>query len=67
MTKSMFEDESFKKFVYEMIPLGRLGKVEDIANSCTFLLSDLASMITGTSIKVDGLLVSRVNGQTSFK
>lgn len=54
MTKTMFEDENFKKFVYDMIPLGRLGKVEDIANSCTFLLSDLASMITGTSIKVDG-------------
>ncbi|XQW86341.1 SDR family NAD(P)-dependent oxidoreductase [Thalassotalea piscium] len=54
MTKPMFEDEAFKKFVYGMIPLGRLGTVEDIANSCTFLLSDLASMITGTSIKVDG-------------
>ncbi|WOH35776.1 SDR family oxidoreductase [Thalassotalea fonticola] len=54
MTAPMFEDEDFKKFVFDMIPLGRLGKVEDIANSCTFLLSDLASMITGTSIKVDG-------------
>jgi NAD(P)-dependent dehydrogenase (short-subunit alcohol dehydrogenase family) len=54
MTKPMFEDKDFKMFVYDMIPLGRLGKVEDIANSCTFLLSNLASMITGTSIKVDG-------------
>jgi len=54
MTEPMFEDEAFKEFVFTMIPLGRLAKVEDIANSCTFLLSDLASMITGTSIKVDG-------------
>jgi NAD(P)-dependent dehydrogenase (short-subunit alcohol dehydrogenase family) len=54
MTAPMFEDETFKKFVFDMIPLGRLGTVDDIANSCTFLLSDLASMITGTSIKVDG-------------
>ncbi len=54
MTKPMFEDETFKKFVFDMIPLGRLGKVEDIAHSCTFLLSEMASMITGTSIKVDG-------------
>ncbi|WP_077340278.1 SDR family NAD(P)-dependent oxidoreductase [Pseudocolwellia agarivorans] len=54
MTEPMFEDEAFKSFVFNMIPLGRLAKVEDIANSCTFLLSDLASMITGTSIKVDG-------------
>jgi len=54
MTKPMFDDLAFKKFVFDMIPLGRLGKVEDIANSCTFLLSEMASMITGTSIKVDG-------------
>ena len=54
MTQPMFEDEAFKQFVFDRIPLGRLGKVEDIANSCTFLLSELASMITGTSIKVDG-------------
>jgi len=54
MTKPMFEDAEFKQFVYDMIPLGRLGSVDDVANSCTFLLSDLAAMITGTSIKVDG-------------
>ena len=54
MTEPMFEDKTFKSFVYDMIPLGRLGKVEDVANSCVFLLSDMASMITGTSIKVDG-------------
>ncbi len=54
MTAPMFEDETFKTFVFDMIPLGRLGKVEDVANSCTFLLSELAAMITGTSIKVDG-------------
>lgn len=54
MTAPMFEDEKFKTFVFDMIPLGRLGKVEDVANSCTFLLSELAAMITGTSIKVDG-------------
>jgi len=54
MTEPMFKDEAFHKFVFDMIPLGRLAKVDDIANSCTFLLSELASMITGTSIKVDG-------------
>lgn len=54
MTEPMFKDEAFKTWVYDMIPLNRLAKVEDVANSCTFLLSDMASMITGTSIKVDG-------------
>ena len=54
MTEPMFKDEQFKRFVFDMIPLNRLAKEEDVANSCTFLLSEMASMITGTCIKVDG-------------
>lgn len=36
------------------IPLGRLGTVDDIANSVMFLASDYASYITGQTIVVDG-------------
>jgi NAD(P)-dependent dehydrogenase (short-subunit alcohol dehydrogenase family) len=54
MTKPMLDDPEFKKFVFDMIPLKKLASVDDVANSCVFLLSDLARMITGTSIKVDG-------------
>ena len=36
-----------------MHPLG-LGKPEDIANACAFLLSDAARWITGTNLIVDG-------------
>ena len=36
------------------IPLGRLGTVEDIANSVMFLASDYASYVTGQTIVVDG-------------
>lgn len=36
------------------IPLGRLGTVDDIANSAMFLASDFASYITGQTIVVDG-------------
>jgi len=39
-------------------PLG-LGKAEDIANTCAFLLSDGASWITGTNIIVDGGYTAR--------
>jgi len=38
----------------ENIPLNRLGKAEDIANSVAFLLSEEASYITGTVINVSG-------------
>ena len=36
------------------IPLGRVGKVDDIAEVVTFLASEKASYITGQVISVDG-------------
>jgi NAD(P)-dependent dehydrogenase (short-subunit alcohol dehydrogenase family) len=36
------------------IPLGRLGKVEDVARTVAFVASDAAAYITGTTIYVDG-------------
>jgi NAD(P)-dependent dehydrogenase (short-subunit alcohol dehydrogenase family) len=38
----------------ELTPLKRLGKPEDVANVVTFLVSDKANFITGTTIVVDG-------------
>jgi 3-oxoacyl-[acyl-carrier protein] reductase len=37
-----------------VIPLGRFGKVDEIAPVATVLLSDAASYITGAVIQVDG-------------
>lgn len=38
----------------ELIPLGRLGELQDVANLVTFLASDRAAYITGEVIRVDG-------------
>lgn len=43
-----------KKNLSKVIPLKRVGKPSDIANSTMFLLSDESSFITGTELIVDG-------------
>jgi NAD(P)-dependent dehydrogenase (short-subunit alcohol dehydrogenase family) len=53
-TKRMFADESFLESVLSKIPVGRLGRPEDIAPAVVFLCSDAAALITGSSMKVDG-------------
>jgi len=46
--------EELKKMLITKIPLGRLAKPEDVANSALFLASDESSMLTGSAIQVDG-------------
>jgi NAD(P)-dependent dehydrogenase (short-subunit alcohol dehydrogenase family) len=47
-------DPEFRRWVLQKIKLGRLGRVEDIMGPVTFLASDAAAMITGSSLMVDG-------------
>src|SRR5262249_32819339 len=48
-----------KRAVADVVPLGRLGTPQAIANACLFLLSDKASYITGTELIVDGGLMAK--------
>ncbi|MDA0702621.1 MAG: SDR family NAD(P)-dependent oxidoreductase [Proteobacteria bacterium] len=47
-------DEATQALVAASVPLGRIGRPEDQAAACLFLLSDSASFITGTELIVDG-------------
>ena len=55
---SGFNDEQRQK-ILDMIPLGRLGTPQDVANCAKFLLSPAAQYITGQVISVDGGLTMR--------
>ena len=46
--------EQRKKMISTAIPLGRLGRPDEIAAAVVFLASDDASYITGTELFVDG-------------
>lgn len=46
--------EDVKEGLLSTIPLKRMGKTKDIAETVAFLASDKASYITGQTISVDG-------------
>ena len=50
---AQWSDERRKEIIAS-IPLGRLGKAEDVANAVLFLASDEASFITGEILDVNG-------------
>ena len=54
MTKKFLKNKKFKNNMLKNIPLGRFADVSDVATTVVFLASDASSMITGTSILVDG-------------
>ena len=52
--KSGVELEQFYAEKAKDIPLGRVGRAEEVANVIAFLASEAASFVTGTSINLDG-------------
>jgi NAD(P)-dependent dehydrogenase (short-subunit alcohol dehydrogenase family) len=54
LTAPMFEDPEFKAEVLRRIPLGRIGRVEEVSAAVAFLASPAASLITGQVLLIDG-------------
>lgn len=53
-SQSPADPDAIRRGMSRMIPLGRYGEPEEIANAILFLASDAASFITGTAIPIDG-------------
>jgi len=54
MTKKFLKNRKFKNDMLNKIPIGKFADLSDVATAVAFLASDASSMITGTSILVDG-------------
>ena len=54
------DSKPVKEAIVESIPMKRYAKMEEIAKTCAFLLSEDAAYITGQNIKVDGGLTKGV-------
>ena len=54
MTQKTFEDPEKRNWIESKIKIGRIGKIEDIMGAVVYLASDASSLVTGSSLLVDG-------------
>ena len=54
LTEPTFQNPDRVRWIQDKIKLGRVGEVSDIMGAIFYLATDLSSMVTGTSILVDG-------------
>ncbi len=54
MTAFMLDSQDAKEMVEQMVPLGRIGRPDDVVGLTVFLASRAGSYLTGTIIPLDG-------------
>jgi 2-deoxy-D-gluconate 3-dehydrogenase len=54
LTRKVFEDRQIADEVMRRIPVGRLGRMEEVAAAVVYLASDGADLVTGHHLLVDG-------------
>jgi meso-butanediol dehydrogenase/(S,S)-butanediol dehydrogenase/diacetyl reductase len=62
-----FSIQGFAEQTRAAIPMGRLGRPEEMANVVLFLASDLASYVTGAAFVADGGLTAQTGIPTRFR
>jgi 2-dehydro-3-deoxy-D-gluconate 5-dehydrogenase len=54
LTQPTFDDQEMREDLLKRIPLGRVGRPEDVVGAVVFLASPAADLITGHTLLVDG-------------
>ena len=54
MTRPFLDDPQFREQILSKIKLGRLGTVDDVVGAAVFLASESSSLMTGSSLMLDG-------------
>lgn len=54
MTEAVFQRPEMVEWLESKIKIGRVGRVEDITGAVFYLASDASSLVTGTSMLIDG-------------
>ena len=54
MTHDWLATPAFRDQVLDKIPLGRVGRLEDVMGAVLFLASDASALVTGSALMVDG-------------
>ncbi|MBN8730982.1 MAG: glucose 1-dehydrogenase [Acidobacteria bacterium] len=57
INRAVLADDAYKQRVLEMIPLRRIGSVDDLTAAAVLLVSSEGSYITGTTFYIDGGLL----------
>ena len=59
MTADLYTSEDYVRAKQAEIPLGRVGRVEDIVHAVLYLASGASGLITGRALIMDGGLSQR--------
>jgi NAD(P)-dependent dehydrogenase (short-subunit alcohol dehydrogenase family) len=63
MSEPIYADPEVRQARESKVPLGRLGRAEDVARAVLFLASDDAAYVTGQNLLVDGGVTMGIIGQ----
>jgi NAD(P)-dependent dehydrogenase (short-subunit alcohol dehydrogenase family) len=54
MNRKLFESETGKRIIQKNIPMGRIGKCEELKGTAIYLASSATNFMTGSCVVVDG-------------